>query len=162
MLLPEGWDEPTPQRQHPASSTPVPSSQGLAQVPISAAFQPFCIMQPPRAFLLSPSNPGRLELSGSAKAYPFSDVSGENEGGQRCFFMPANNSLLASVSERLMALHEKTGIRASSERDSVWSCLKTEKKVSTPSQVPLCFCFIQLCKSELSSLPQSPVGEQEK
>lgn len=139
-----------------------PAPKDLHRFPFLLHFSHFALCNPPCAFLLSPSNPGRLELSGPAKAYPFSDVSGENEGGQRCFFMPANNSLLASVSERLMALHEKTGIRASSERDSVWSCLKTEKKVSTPSQVPLCFCFIQLCKSELSSLPQSLVGEQEK
>lgn len=50
-----------------------------------------------------------------------------------------------------MALHEKTGLVASSEQHSASSCLKSEKKVSTPSQVPLCF-FVLFSSANQSSL----------
>lgn len=61
-------------------------------------FSHFALCNPQCVFLFSPSALCRLELSGSAKAFPISDVSGENEGGQRGFVVPAKNSLLDSVS----------------------------------------------------------------
>lgn len=96
-----------PKRHYPAAQTPAfhfPRVHRDSKFLLN--FSPFALYNQQRVFLFSSSILCRLEISGSDKAHPISDASGENEEGWD-FFLPTKNSLLASVSYSLMALHEK-------------------------------------------------------